>query len=179
MPLDIGVGVLLSLAVSAGFGIEPSALFIVAGVVFALLPDLDILPFLWPTAYNHRSFLHYPLSWVAPVTLVYLFVGPLWGTLFLLCVTSHFIHDTIGIGWGIAWLAPFSPRKFLFPEKGRRQQHGFFMTWLPEEEKEMASEHHDPYWVKTFYFRPNPIAYVEYGVLLIAILALWLYGSAI
>ena len=177
MPLDIGVGVLLSLLVSHLFGFEANWQFICAGILFSLLVDVDILPFLWPTNYNHRSFFHYPLLYVPVTFVVYFIFGPVWATLFGLSVLSHFIHDTIGIGWGVAWLAPFSLRKFLFPEKRRRSALGFFMTWLPEEEKTIATEYHDPHWVKTYYLRPNPIAYVEYGTLLISFVVLVLYFS--
>ncbi len=175
MPLDIGVGILLSLGVAHYFGIHASLLFIGLGILFALLPDIDILPFFWPTNYNHRSFMHYPLLYIPIALLVFYFFGTIYSTLFVLGVFSHMVHDTIGIGWGIAWLAPFSPRKFLFPEVGRRKQHGFFMTWLPQEEKVMANQYHDPTWVKTYYFTPNPIAYVEYGVLLVALGFLYMY----
>lgn len=175
MPLDIGFGILFSLFIAHAFGVHASVWTIFTGVVFSLLPDIDILPIFWPNKYDHRSWMHWPIIWIIPIALWFFVFGPMWGALLLLCIVAHFIHDTIGIGWGVAWLAPFSKRKFLFPNATRRVKHGFFMTWLPEAEERMAGEYHDPHWVRTFYFRPNPVAYIEYGALLVAVAALCLY----
>lgn len=178
MPLDIAVGIVGTLAMAYGFGTEASPLLLVFGVAAALLPDIDILPGLRRSVHDHRSFTHYPALYV-PVTLVmYVLLGPLYAAVFALCVYAHLIHDTIGIGWGVAWLWPLSRRRFLFPEKGRRQRHGLLMSWTPEEEAALAADHHDPHWVKHFYLRPNPIAYVEYSALLVGIVALvWYLGG--
>lgn len=173
MPLDIGVGILAALGVAHWFGTEPTVFLIIIGVLCALLPDIDILPVFWRTHYDHRSWLHYPLLYVPLGVLVYMVFGSMYAALFVVCVLAHLVHDTIGIGWGVAWLGPFSKRKFLFPEKGRRQRHGFFMTWTPKEEAKMAEEFHDPQWVSHYYFRPNAIAFVEYGALILALCA-WL-----
>lgn len=172
MPLDIGVGIVASLGVAHWFGVESTGLFIAVGIVFALLPDIDMLPIFWRTQYDHRSWLHYPVLYVALTAAVYVFFGSVYAALFAVCTLAHLVHDTIGIGWGVAWLGPFSKRKFLFPEKGRRRRYGFFMTWTPEEEVQMAGEFHNPAWVSHYYFRPNAIAFVEYGALLLALCAL-------
>jgi hypothetical protein len=175
MPLDIGVGALFSLLVSHLFGFHATIFFVLLGILFVLLPDVDIIPIFWRTEYDHRSFTHYPVIYIPPALLLYVLGGPVYGTLFVLCIFAHFIHDTIGIGWGVAWLWPFSKRKFLFPERSRRDQYGLFMTWLPEEEKGMAARWHDPHWIRTYYLRPNPIAYVEYGILFFSIITLIVY----
>lgn len=172
MPLDIGVGILLSLIVSHIFGVEPTAVFVVCGVLFALLPDIDILPPLARVSYDHRSFLHYPAVYVPFMVAIYFWAGPLWGTLFTLAIVLHFIHDTIGLGWGVAWLWPLTPRKFLFPGEERKADFGFFMTWLPEQEPALGAKYHKPNWLQEYYLRPNAVAYIEYGMLLVGILFL-------
>ncbi len=175
MPLDIAMGIVLSLGVAEFFNVEVTWWFIVLGIVFALVPDIDIVPWFSRTKYDHRSYSHYPIIYVPITALVWVFVGPIYAVLFGLATLAHVIHDTMGIGWGISWAWPFTKRRFLFPEKGRRVRHGFFMTWLPEAEVTMASEHHDPAWVKHYYLRPNPIAYVEYGALLFSLAILFWY----
>jgi len=177
MPLDIGVGIFAALGVSHIFGVEPTVGLVVLGVFFALLPDLDILPFLWPTAYNHRSFLHYPLLYIPLSLLVAIFAGPLFGTLFAIGVYAHLIHDTIGLGWGIAWFAPISKRKILlFPEKGRRERYGWFMSWLPEEEALMRHGQSSEHWITHYYLRPSFIGVVEYTTLMAALVFLmWVW----
>lgn len=179
MPLDIASGILLSLLTAHWFGIHATLSLFAFGIGNALLPDIDnIVPFLSRVNYDHRSFFHWPLLYIPVAVIVYLMFGSLYATLFSLGILAHFIHDSIGIGWGVAWLAPFSHRKILFPEKDRRSEYGFFMTWLPEQEAAMATKYHDPDWVRTYYFRPNTLAYVEYTALLVSVLALAVYYVA-
>ncbi len=179
MPLDIGLGIVLSLLTAHWFEIQATAGLIVFGIASILLPDIDIIPALSRIHHDHRSFFHWPLIYIPLAVLVYLFLGPLYAMLFSLCIIAHFIHDSIGIGWGVAWLAPFSQRKILFPEKDRRAAYGFFMTWLPEEEAAMAVEYHDPNWVRTWYLRPNLLACIEYTALIASIFALFVYYGAL
>ncbi len=76
---------------------------------------------------------------------------------------------------GVAWLWPITARKFLFPGEERKVDFGFFMTWLPEEEAALGAKYHKPNWLQEYYFRPNMVAYVEYGALLIGIVFLILH----
>lgn len=177
MPLDIGVGILLSIGVAEAFGVPLTPWLVVFGIASALLPDIDIGTLLWGK-WKHRTVTHFPLAYVLPAMLVYVLAGPVYGTLFALGVLAHFIHDTFGIGWGIAWGYPFSTRKFLFfPGKEREPFMGRFASWLPEEEPalraaEAAMPGSGEHWMKRYYFRPNLLAYIEYGTLIIALAAL-------
>lgn len=175
MPLDIGVGILLSLGVAELFHIPATTGFIVFGIACALLPDIDIITAAFGT-WKHRTHTHYPITYIPLSILVFLLLGPAYGLLFILGVYAHLIHDTIGIGWGIAWLWPFSPKKFLvFPDGERRTTLGTFATWMPEEEPTLKEKGSNSHWVRDFYFRPNLLAYIEYGTLLIALAMLFLY----
>lgn len=174
MPLDIAVGILCSLVLAHAFGLRASLSLILFGVGSALLPDIDVLPVFRRVTYDHRSSFHWPLVYV-PVAAMLLALDPLYGELFLLAICAHFIHDTVGIGWGVAWFAPFSLRKFLFPERDRRREYGWLMTWLPEEEGAMAAKYHDPHWLRTWYARPTLLAFIEYGALVCSIIALAAY----
>ena len=179
MPLDIALGIFLSLATAHVFGIDAGAGLIMFGILCALLPDIDMLPFLSRISYDHRSFFHWPLLYVPLAIMAWLLFGALYATLFSLCILAHFVHDSIGIGWGVAWLAPFSMRKILFPEKGRRGEYGFFMTWLPEEEAAMAAKWHDPQWIKHWYCRMRLLTLIEYAAFALSILLLFVYYRAL
>ena len=179
MPLDIGAGILVSLFVSNLYGFDATPIFILLGVAFALLPDIDMLWYLLrkPARHDHRVFTHYPLFYLPACFLIYIFLGPIYGTLFTLCVVMHLVHDTIGLGWGIAWLAPFSQRKFRFLSPTGSSTGGweFFRTWIPKEEFELVERQQDHAWVKHYYLRPNIIGFVEYGVLITGLTALYVY----
>ncbi|MDB5189988.1 MAG: hypothetical protein JWN49_314 [Parcubacteria group bacterium] len=175
MPLDIGVGILLSLGVAELFHVPATIGFILLGIGCALLPDVDIITMLFGS-WKHRTHTHYPITYIPVSIIIFALFGPIYGLLFTLAVYAHLIHDTIGIGWGIAWLWPFSSRKFLFfPDDARRKTLGTFATWTPEEEPAIKAEGSNSNWVRDFYFRPNFLAYIEYGTLLIALAALFLY----
>src|SRR6185436_6524853 len=109
MLLDIGVGILAAL----WFG-EPVWL----GILFALLPDIDaVINFArfrsTRFAYRHRDLLHLPIIYVLIAFAVYFFNPPV-AALFLICTLLHFVHDSIGIGWGVQWLWPFCTDHFSF-----------------------------------------------------------------
>lgn len=176
MPLDIGVGILLALGAAELFGIPATPALIAFGVAAALLPDIDILTIPLFGKWYHRTYTHYPIFYVPLIFFVYIVLGPVYATLFAFAVYAHLIHDTFGIGWGIAWLWPFSPRKFLlFPEKERALVLGTFATWMPEEEGELRKNQHRTDWIRYYYFRPNTLAYIEYGVLFTALVIVFLY----
>ncbi|CAN5751626.1 hypothetical protein BH11PAT2_BH11PAT2_01710 [soil metagenome] len=175
MPLDIGIGIVLSLGVAEIFHVPASALFILFGIGSALLPDIDIVTMLFGS-WKHRTHTHYPIVYIPLAVLVFIFLGPAYGVLFMLGVYAHLIHDTFGIGWGIAWLWPFSQRKFLlFPDGARRKTLGTVASWLPEEEPSLKATGSNSNWVRDFYFRPNLLAYIEYGTLFVALVGLFLY----
>jgi hypothetical protein len=174
MPLDVGVGILFAIIVSHFLGMPLGLPFVVFGIASALLPDIDMLPFLWRTPYDHRSVLHAPIVYLPVSFVIYFLLDPLFAQLFVLCVYAHLIHDTVGLGWGIRWLWPFSTRHFLlFPEKGRSKK--WFMSWTDEDEKQWAPKPDTGEWVKKFYLRPNLIAYIEYGVCVAAVCILIFY----
>lgn len=167
MPLDVGVGILLSIGVAEWFGVPLSPWLVLFGITAALLPDSDIVTAAFGR-WQHRMVTHFPLVYVPFAIALFLLLGPAYGALFLLGIVAHFLHDTIGIGYGVAWLWPFSPRKYLFPDRYRRQTLGWFVSWMPEEEARIQAAPRRPnaaHWLTDYYFRPNLGAYIEYGVL--------------
>lgn len=175
MPLDIGVGILLSLGVAEYFGIEATPFLVAFGIACTLLPDIDVvtLPF---GKWYHRTVTHYPIVYLPLAVLAYIFLDPVYATIFTLCVYAHLIHDTAGIGWwGIAWLWPFSKKRLLlFPEKERRENTGS-VAWLSKETQAIPEQVNNTKWIKHYYLQPNPIAYIEYGTLVIALVVLVAY----
>jgi hypothetical protein len=179
MPLDIALGILLSLGVAEYFSIEATPLLIAFGIAAALLPDIDIITIPLLGKWYHRTYTHYPLLYLPLIVLSFLLFPTPYAVLFTLCILMHFIHDSIGIGWwGIAWLWPFSQRRFLFfPEKERRDQLGGKNSWIPEEEPPPRDPIDQGRWIAHFYLRPSKVAVIEYGVLLLSLIVLILYFS--
>lgn len=174
MPLDIGVGILLSLYTAHAFGLEPSAPLIFFGIAAALLPDIDAVTMLWGK-WKHRQLTHYPLFWLPWAVAVYLLLGPAYAFLFFTAVYAHLVHDTFGLGWGISWLWPLTKRRFLIlPEQARRKHYGPFMTFMPEEIPTIREEPTKHGWIVQYYLRPSILGAIEYGVLLLGLVALLL-----
>lgn len=175
MPLDIGVGILLALGLHEIGGVPLTPLFVLVGIGAALFPDIDLITALFGK-WRHREVTHYPLLYIPCIAIGYFLFPAPYVTLVALGILAHLIHDTVGIGWGVTWLGPFSSRRFLFfPEKKRRESMGISASWIPEEKPEYEHAGSHWTWIRDFYFRPNPLAYIEYGTLLVALLILASY----
>jgi hypothetical protein len=175
MPLDIGVGILLSLFILHTFAAALTPQLLLLSIIAALLPDIDIVTKVWGQ-WQHRKLTHYPAVYLPLVLIVYLLFGTSYATLLFLGVFLHLVHDTVGIGWGVSWLWPFTKRRFLFfPEKGRRKRYGWFMSWLPENQKNIIEDQAEHNWVVAYYLRPSVLGAIEYGFLLVSILFLFFY----
>ncbi len=184
MPLDIGVGILLALTGAKIFHAPLTWPLIVAGIIFALLPDFDVIPEMivrkgklggkeisW-----HRELFHFPLTYILPAILVFIFAGSFWGYLFTLGVFLHLLHDSVGMGWGIKWLWPFNKNSYkFFSNKENGMVTSFLIHWTPEELPIAVREHGDPDWIKHYYFQLNPIVVIEFLVFLLALVAIYLW----
>lgn len=173
MFLDVGVGILVSIFVSAVLGVEFLLLLVVTSVFFALFPDFDFLYF-YPkkedTKYDHkhRDYIHYPLIYLSVGTsLILLLFGRSWGLVFLLSSFLHFVHDSIGIGWGVKWLFPFLKNNYaffyLYSKKIKKGLRKRVFVFTPEELPSVVREHGDTNWVKNIYFKWHPIAIFEFS----------------
>ena len=120
MLLDVGLGVLVSIVVSRLFSFPLTPGFVVGSIVFAFLVDLDFLFHITRgsshrNAHRHRDLLHLPLLYIPAGSLITYFLGGTpWGLAFALSSLGHFIHDSIGIGWGVQWLRPFTDNHYSF-----------------------------------------------------------------
>jgi len=184
MLLDIGAGILAALFVGRWFYLPITASWVGAGIIFALLPDADYLLHLarGGTVHNasrHRDLLHYPLVFaLIAVALGHLFGGP-WKYLFFFATWFHFLHDSIGIGWGVQWLYPITNDHYsflyLYHPKGKPR---FPKKWIyvfdHEEIDRLHETHGDPDWFEHIYLKLHPYAIIEFVGFIGAIIAFFL-----
>ena len=184
MPLDIGIGIFSAIIVSKLFAVELTPLLVGLGIAFALLPDMD---FLYAVARNghgdhraiskHRDLVHYPLLYLPLGALLALPFGPAWSLLFLLASAGHFIHDSIGIGWGIPWLWPFTDKNYSFIYRysppGKKLPQRLIHRWERGKLDQLIDEYGDPDWFRNIYVRLHPFFVAEILFFVIALVALW------
>ncbi len=185
MFLDIGIGILTSIFVSHFFNIEISIWIVIFSISFALLPDLDFLYF-YPKKhdtkydYKHRDIIHYPLLYLPIGTLIFWIIfGKVWGIAFFIASLFHFIHDSIGIGWGIKWLYPFSRDNhsffYLYAKDGQRGWRKLIFIFKEKELPGIVAKYGDPNWVKNIYFKWHPIAIFELAFFILSLIILLIY----
>jgi hypothetical protein len=185
MFLDIGVGILSSIFVSYLFNTTLSSHFVIASIFFSLLMDFDFI-FHYAkggtkhTAYKHRDLFHYPLLYIPSGTLILFFLNRELATLFALCSLLHFIHDSIGVGWGIQWFYPFNTNHYNFiyrytsPLK-EKLPIKLVRVWRHDEIDSLAERYGDPDWIKNVYINLHWYAVVEFTVFLVSLFILYLY----
>ncbi|KKR10470.1 MAG: hypothetical protein UT37_C0001G0025 [Parcubacteria group bacterium GW2011_GWA2_39_18] len=120
--IDLIGGISATLLISFLFKLNFSALFYLFGISAALFPDVDFLirflvegKVLDAGGVFHRDYLHYPF-WIIIIFggFFYFYLGLEHSLLFMLGVLYHFIHDSIGGGYGVFWLWPFSKLRYQF-----------------------------------------------------------------
>lgn len=184
MLLDIGIGIFSAIIVGRVFSLELTPLLIGLGIAFALLPDIDgVYSFLRNGHKNHkaiarhRDLIHYPLIYLPAGALAALPFGPEWSVLFLIASLGHFLHDSIGIGWGIPWLWPLTNKNYAFlyrytpPEK--RLPKRVIYAWERERLDELIEEYGDPNWFRNIYLQLHPFFLAEILFLVAALFILW------
>lgn len=183
MPLDIGIGIFSAIIVSKLFGIELSPLLLGAGMVLANLPDIDgVYTFMrngndFKAVSRHRELIHYPLIYLPVGALLALPFGAEWSVLFLLASTGHFLHDSIGIGWGIPWLWPFTNNNysFLYKYMPRYHQHHprkLLYVWERDRMDELIERYGDRNWFQNIYVKLHPFFLAEILFFIAAVLTL-------
>lgn len=184
MTLDIALGIFSAIFVSKFFSVSLDNQLVLVGVIFALLPDLDFILELirkniFNISYTHRDMFHLPLIYI-PLgsVIIYQFDKSL-SLLFLLTSFFHFLHDSIGIGWGVEWLFPFSRKHFAFfylyslPE--RRIPRRLVYIWTHQDLEEWGSKYGDINWFKHVYLQLHPYALFEHSIFVLSIIILAVY----
>ena len=120
---------LLSLISFGSFSANEITTLYIIGTIAGEIPDIDLFIFYFEKKKNNNStrsthreyFTHMPLFWII-LSLIISFLGSLFsspftivtGFVILFGTMSHFILDSID--YGIAWLRPFSQKRFsIFP----------------------------------------------------------------
>lgn len=186
---DIGAGIIVAFLVATGFNIPYEPVFLASGVFFAIVMDVDFIAFMFNTdtgrfAHKHRDILHYPLIYI-PLgsALVYFILGPIYTILFIAASLIHFIHDSIGIGWGVQWLFPFTSKHYMFlymytPPGKEKMKYKLVHSWKHEEIDALAEAYGDDDWIKNVYFRLSPYALLEFAIFALGIATLFIALSA-
>lgn len=184
MLLDIGLGIIWGLLFESLSTAHSLGVFVWFGIAAALSPDLDFIYHLLSGGnlhddQRHREVLHKPyfllLGWiivavVADTTLAWLFVVGALG---------HFIHDSIGIGWGVQWLSPFKSDHYTFlylahtsvdkPAPPKK----LLYVWPNRDIDKLNQRYGDEDWFKNTYLRWHPFAIFELVIFVIALGLLW------
>lgn len=185
MMLDIGVGILLSIWIGTAWSALIDGIWVASGIFFALSPDADYLVHLLSggssrNAHKHRDLFHRPLLFI-PLGMVLLSpLGAAWPVLFGVGALAHFIHDSIGIGWGVQWFWPFRDEHYgLFyhtqPPKHRNAKlpRKLLYIWGHDKIDEINARYGDEEWIKNIYLHWHPYAIVEFLVFLAAVVVLF------
>ncbi len=183
MFLDIGIGILSSIWTSWFFHADLTFALILAGIAFALLPDIDFFIELikhgsvgGKIIREHRELTHFPIIYIPIAILIFVIYGTMWATLFGLALVAHFLHDSVGIGWGIKWFWPFSRGSYkLFSEKDGRFSSRLIISWGPEELIKVVADYGDPNWIRNIYLRFHPVAVIEFSFFVISLIILYFY----
>ncbi|MDP2855554.1 MAG: metal-dependent hydrolase [bacterium] len=179
MLLDIALGVFGAITFSKIENINLSLILIIIGILFALLPDMDFI-FYWmggkklnEQAHTHRELLHSPWIFIPVGFLIILSINTPLAFLFVILAFLHFVHDSIGIGWGIQWFYPFSHRFYkLFSTKDGKFSKRLAVSWTPKEQKIAAEKYGDKNWIKNTYFKLTPISAIESLIFIISLIFL-------
>lgn len=165
MLLDILLGLIAAHGVCAVFSVDPTAPYLLLGVVAALLPDVD---FVWHwlrgrevaahagNPEDHRDVLHYPLVFVPAATAATnLAFGEVAGLIVGCALLLHFLHDSFGTGWGINWLWPLSKKSYkFFCEKDGTPSLRPVVSWSSHEKRHVMAQYGDPEWIQNLFLRP-------------------------
>jgi hypothetical protein len=159
MFLDVLLGLLWATLTSFIFDVPLTPWWLFLGVLFAFLPDTDF----WIELLKrgtvggkklgaHRVLTHIPFLFVIPTILLFIYGGPALGTLFVLGVYGHFLHDATGMGYGYRLLYPFSPYfyKFFSDKDGsiRYAREHFLVRWTKEEVEALHEKHGNDDWLQ-------------------------------
>ena len=159
MFLDIKLGLLWAFLVAILFEKVITPEWLILGVVFALLPDIDFwLEYIKRGTVGgtvidlHRTFLHTPILYIPIILFIGTWYGPAWMVLFAFGVLGHHLHDSVGMGYGVRWLWPFTTHwyKFFSSKDGEIYydfQH-FFVSWSDEEMKALVKKRGNDNWLK-------------------------------
>jgi membrane-bound metal-dependent hydrolase YbcI (DUF457 family) len=144
---DFGSGLLSAKVMEIFTGVVLGLWPYLLGIFFAVLPDCDVVlqKFLGNEIDSrHREITHYPLV-VIPSVFLLMWAGTgivgvkypiFWASLSALALFLHYLHDTMGAGYGVPWFMPFSRTRFEFFGRKNSRRH-LIAQWTFEELRSM------------------------------------------
>ncbi len=159
MFLDIKLGLLWAFLLAILFEKIITPEWLIAGVMFALLPDIDFwLEYAKRGTVGgkvidlHRTLFHAPITYIPIALFIGSYFGTEWMCLFAFGVSGHFIHDSMGMGYGVRWWWPYSTRWYkLFSSKDGEIYYNInhlFVSWSDEEMRKLVAKHGNDNWLK-------------------------------
>lgn len=185
MLLDIGIGILWGLLFDALSDAHSLQSFLLFGIFAALSPDMDFVYHLlkggsFKNDHRHREVLHQPIFVLVLGIVIALLASPTLALLFVAGSLSHFVHDSIGIGWGVQWLYPLKTDHYTFlyrvhtankPQPPKK----LLYVWPNADIDKLNEQYGDPNWFTNTYKKWHSFAIVELIVFLVSLVVLWLY----
>lgn len=160
MFLDFKLGLLWAFLIGILFHHPLTLGWFLGGILFAFLPDIDF----WVEYAQrgtvggkflgaHRTLLHNPLTLVPFIIFIGVFFGPAWMTLAAFGIIGHFIHDSLGMGFGVRWLWPFSARFYkVFSDREGNIYYDLAhlkpISWTQEEVQKVIQEKGNDNWIQ-------------------------------
>jgi hypothetical protein len=125
---------------------------------------------------DHREGLHYPLLWLLVFAVVIYFFGlTIWTASALVATMMHFLHDTIGVGWGVKLFFPFDSGSYkLFSKKYINADISLtpvIVRYSPEELEKTLKEIAVSVWIEPYFCHPTRVAVVDYSLFIIGIIS--------
>jgi hypothetical protein len=180
---DIGFALLIASGVGMAYGESITFGFLFWVLIFAFILDADNITHLVQghiaaykeNPYDHRDGWHYPLVWLLGFLLVFLLFGiDMWTVSAALAVSTHFINDLFGTGFGVKLLWPFSSNNYKFftqPTRADLSLSNAYVRYKADELINLIKTHGDPDWIRNYYLRISPLTLVEYGIFAVGILS--------
>lgn len=183
---DAGIGLIVSAAMISWFSAPATFLFVVWIIVFAYLPDLDGAFHFIKTGKavadlengrDQREGLHYPLIWSFLFgVLFYIYGFNLWLVSAYMAMMFHFLHDMIGIGWGIQVFAPIEWGSYKFFSK---KWVGADVSLTPvvtryskEELRKALIKYGEADWIERYFCKWTHVSVVDYLLFLIGVVSI-------
>ncbi len=180
---DGGIGLIVSAAMIMWFGAPETLIFIFWTVAWAYLPDLDGAFHFIKTGKavadlengrDHREGLHYPLIWTVLFGgFIYFFGINIWLISAYTAIMLHFLHDMIGIGWGIQVFAPLDWGSYkLFSKKWVSADVSFtpvVTRYSKSELREALMKYGEADWIERYFCKLTHVSVADYSFFIVGL----------
>jgi len=184
---DAGIGLIVTSVMILWFGAPHTVWFIVWTIAWAYLPDLDGAFHFIKTGKavadlengrDHREGLHYPLLWTLFFgVIIYIFGFNIWLISAFTAMMLHFLHDMIGIGWGVQIFAPLDWGSYkLFSKKWVSADvtlSPIVTRYSKSELREALIKYGEADWIERYFCKWTHVSLVDYGLFLVGVISIF------